>query len=302
MLTLEPDQIESSRFALPLNRTDLGRISDLFLKLGTSDFFAAAWNSFRSALDFNAGGVIIYFKDRPPRKIFLTFSKKDRGLLNEDGYFLGPYALDPIYIMFANGCNSGVYKLSDSSGVDFELSDFYKTFYYANQVVDSIDIVWNIDENSAVLIFFEREFGEAPFNQSEMSSTQWWSDIVFSALERHFAISPLKHEGELEKLFHEKVQVALRYFGSSSLTAREMDVLSFMFKGYSVAKTARKLGIAESTVKIHRNSIHQKLEVGSQTELFSLLIQSIPYASVEEPRDPLVTRGFSAMPGPAVIV
>ena len=298
---LESDGIVHSKLALPINQADLELIADLFSNLGTADFLASAWRSFRAAFDFSAGGVILFFKDKPPKKILLTYSNEARGALSEDGYFLGPYALDPIYIMFANGCKNGVYKISDSSEIDFEGSEFYKTFYYANKIVDSIDIIWNFDENSAVLIFFEREIGEREFSESELMLANWWSKIAFSAMQRHFLIMPMKNDGEIEKLFHDKVQVAIKFFGSSLLTAREMEVLSFMFKGYSVSKTAMKLGIAESTVKIHRNSIHQKLEVSSQTELFSLLIQSIPYASVGDPGDPLVAQRFSPKPTAGVI-
>lgn len=282
----------TSKFTVPLDDNCIQRIAQLYACLGTNKFFDALWNSFSNVIDFNAGGIIVLYKDRPPAKIFLKYTHRSRETLNEDGYFQGPYALDPIYIMFTRGCKNGLYKISESTS-SFEETDFYKYFYKANSVIDSVDIVWNIDKNSALLIFFEREEGQCNFSNLDISAVRMWLNIAFEALEKHFSISPFKNEDDVQKLFHKKVGICIDYFGSSILTAREMNVLAYMFKGYSVSKTAIKLGIAEATVKIHRSNIHQKLEVNSQTELFSLLIQSIPYANIDCPGDPLIASGFS---------
>jgi two-component system nitrate/nitrite response regulator NarL len=50
------------------------------------------------------------------------------------------------------------------------------------------------------------------------------------------------------------------------LTPRELQVLECLARGYSNRRTARELGIAESTVKFHVNAILAKLSVGSRTE------------------------------------
>jgi hypothetical protein len=43
----------------------------------------------------------------------------------------------------------------------------------------------------------------------------------------------------------------------------------------------------EGTIKIQRKSIHRKLEIVSQAELFALFIRCIPYAEPGKQRDPL---------------
>lgn len=72
------------------------------------------------------------------------------------------------------------------------------------------------------------------------------------------------------------------------LTAREHVVLRYLLLGYSSQLIGERLGIAEGTVKIHRWSIHQKLDITSQAELLALFVQCIPMADPQGHVDPLV--------------
>jgi DNA-binding CsgD family transcriptional regulator len=90
-------------------------------------------------------------------------------------------------------------------------------------------------------------------------------------------------------LTHRKVQSTIENFASSLLTKREREVLFYMISGYSSALTAQRLHTSEGTIKIHRKSIHRKLDIGSQAELFSLFINCIPFAAPDGATDPLQT-------------
>lgn len=67
---------------------------------------------------------------------------------------------------------------------------------------------------------------------------------------------------ELSKKAHELV---------SLLTVRELDVARLVAEGLSNKQIAVNLGIAETTVKVHRTSIYRKLEVKTPLEIFKLL-------------------------------
>ncbi|TMW70275.1 response regulator transcription factor [Alteribacter natronophilus] len=56
---------------------------------------------------------------------------------------------------------------------------------------------------------------------------------------------------------------------SGVLTRRENEVFVHLIRGYSVAESARALGISLKTVENHRNSLRAKLKVTSQKELMS---------------------------------
>lgn len=276
------------RLALPLDPTGVEAIASVFRSLGTETFIRTLWESFRVALEFDAGGAMTLFTNQPPQKGFFAYSKDKRGSVNEDGYFKGPYALDPVYRHFVAGCDNGLYRLSDVAPDDFLSSEYYRSFYSANRVVDSLELIYRIDACSASLLYFEREAGSPAFTPLEIHSAHQWVPVAFGALERHHQLAQPDPAKQVDRVLHAKVQVTLEHFGASLMTPREREVLGYMLNGYSVTRTAEKLSMAEGTVKIHRNSIHRKLEISSQAELFSLFIRCIPFARPDQPEDPLV--------------
>jgi len=57
----------------------------------------------------------------------------------------------------------------------------------------------------------------------------------------------------------------------ATLTSREWETLSRLADGGRVAGIAATLGLSQSTVRNHLSAIFRKLNVGSQSELLSLL-------------------------------
>jgi DNA-binding CsgD family transcriptional regulator len=84
-----------------------------------------------------------------------------------------------------------------------------------------------------------------------------------------------------------QIDLAFRTFGASLLSPREKDVMEMMLRGYSTDSTAERLGIALETVRRHRKSIYRKLDVSSQTDLFSLFLNSMSCLGEAGGDDPL---------------
>jgi DNA-binding CsgD family transcriptional regulator/PAS domain-containing protein len=89
-------------------------------------------------------------------------------------------------------------------------------------------------------------------------------------------------EGRLGRIAHELRSVGLPVPSSgspvmaempelASLTSREWETLSRLADGGRVAGIATTLGLSQSTVRNHLSAIFRKLNVGSQSELLSLL-------------------------------
>jgi DNA-binding CsgD family transcriptional regulator len=92
-----------------------------------------------------------------------------------------------------------------------------------------------------------------------------------------------------DALTHRPAQHTIDHFGRSLLTQREREVLFHVLSGYSAALTAERLRTTEGTIKIHRQNIYRKLDIGSQAELFSPFIRCIPFASDDDNANPLET-------------
>lgn len=64
-------------------------------------------------------------------------------------------------------------------------------------------------------------------------------------------------------------------FFRADLTARELDVVSLILKGYPTLSIAQRLGLSRGTVKNHRRRIYDKLDITTERELFLAYIGRI---------------------------
>ena len=113
------------------------------------------------------------------------------------------------------------------------------------------------------------------------------ADPVAELLKSHsehddFAVTHLIQPG-----IDHQIDLAFQTFGASMLSPREKDVLELMLRGYGTDVSAQRLGIALETVRRHRKSIYRKLDVSSQTDLFSLFINSMSCLGEAGGADPL---------------
>ena len=109
------------------------------------------------------------------------------------------------------------------------------------------------------------------------------SELIKSHSEHdEFAVTHLIQPG-----IDHTIDLAFRTFGASLLSPREKDVLELMLRGSGTDTSAQRLEIAVETVRRHRKSIYRKLDVSSQTDLFSLFLNSMSCLGQAAGRDPL---------------
>jgi FixJ family two-component response regulator len=87
-------------------------------------------------------------------------------------------------------------------------------------------------------------------------------ELLF-AIEQAILKSKKKHKQEQE-ISHIKSLV-------SAISPREYEVMRWVIAGLLNKQIARKMGITEKTVKVHRGRVMKKMQVGSVVELFGLL-------------------------------
>jgi DNA-binding CsgD family transcriptional regulator len=276
----------SPRIGLSLDATMSEALANVVGAIGRRHFHEKVLDLLGTACVVDFCGAMVFFRDRQPRRLVHRINPAER-TLPEESYLNGPYALDPHYQLFLRGAGSGIYWLRDVAPDDFFESEYYRLFYSQLGLSDSIDLMWRIDEDTALLYFVERSIRNPAFQHSDVSALNLMLPYVVAASVRHNELTTSAAPDEVDTVVHRKVRSTMDNFASSLLTQREREVLFYMLSGYSAALTAERLETTEGTIKVHRKNIHRKLDIGSQAELFSLFINCIAFASPDGTTDPL---------------
>lgn len=271
---------------LPLNATLVAALAKMTEAIGSARWFDCVLDLLGTVCALDSGGAMVFHRHQQPRRLVHRFNPQERSL-PEDAFLSGPYALDPNYQLFLRGCPSGVYWLREVAPDDFYESEYYRVFYSQIGLSDSIDLLWRINEDTALNIFLERSISNSGFQPADLLAVGALMPLVFAAAAKHHELTAASAARASDQITHRKVQSTIENFASSLLTQRERQVLFYMISGYSSALTAERLRTSEGTIKIHRKNIHKKLDIGSQAELFSLFINCIAFAAPDGAVDPL---------------
>lgn len=271
-----------------LSLAAINALSRMMRKIGRSDFFASAIDLLRTVVRADAGGVLQFYSDRHPKFDHYQCDRKSCIGERDFQYTEEFFRSDPLYKKFQLGAADGVYHMRDYVPDDFYQSEYFLKYFQGTNIVDMIDVLWCRDADNSLLLSLERMHPSEPFSDEELFHVREVLPIVISSLERHHEILKRTWSDQGEDLVQRKIQSTLDQLGSSVLTRREKEVLTYTLCGYSAESTADRIGSTVNTVRVHRKSINRKLDVGSQTELFSLFVQCIPLCSTDELQDPLI--------------
>ncbi len=78
-----------------------------------------------------------------------------------------------------------------------------------------------------------------------------------------------------DRQIHKVLSHSYEKFGSSILTEREQEVLRMLLRRFSPTEIGNLLNISSAIILVHRRNIYKKLSVRSQSELFSLFLDSL---------------------------
>ena len=248
------------------------------------------FHTLQNALDISSVSVIRYLGDTMPLVLFSNAADDPAGV-RISAYIQGAYLLDPFFHASLDGSLEGCYSLAELSPDDFRDGEYYNTFFSAYGLMDEINMFFQTGEANSVAISLGRETGSRMFEQRTRSLLEEIYDFLRVIVERSTGKSvprPDIIDTELRAGFHVKLKDAMERLGTMVLTPREKTILDHLLRGYSVKVTAERLGVSEGTVRIHRHSIYTKLDISSQTELFSLVIEALKHMDPAGSADPLV--------------
>jgi DNA-binding CsgD family transcriptional regulator len=204
-----------------------------------------------------------------------------------DNYLAGAFRKDPFYQASMNRPRARVYRLSRVTAGKLNGTDYYQDYYANTGTVDEAVYLSKLRSGNVINISMMRLPRNGKFTEDEYERLYLLADPVAELLKSHsehddFAVTHLIQPG-----IDHQIDLAFNTFGASLLSPREKDVLELMLRGYGTDVSGQRLNIALETVRRHRKSIYRKLDVSSQTDLFSLFINSLSCLGEAGGADPL---------------
>jgi DNA-binding CsgD family transcriptional regulator len=228
-------------------------VSRAIAALGTEEFFPALIDAVRGQVAIDYPQIWLYHRDLPPQVLYHEIPPA--AIASQiDQYLDGPYREDPFYQASMNQPKSKIYRLSRVTAGKLEQLRLPKHHEFSEQEYESLYLL---------------------------------AEPVSELLKSHSSHDDFAATHLIQPGIDHQIDMAFKTFGESILSPREKDVLELMLRGYGTDISAERLNIALETVRRHRKSIYRKLDVSSQTDLFSLFINSMSCIGEAAGADPL---------------
>jgi DNA-binding CsgD family transcriptional regulator len=261
-------------------------LSKAITSLGSDQFFPRVLAAICRRVKVDYPQVWLYHKELPPQCIYHEIpSYAVRSQV--DLYLDGPYREDPFYQISMSQPRGRFYRLAELTADMLEQSSYYEHYYRDTGTVDELIYLSRLVDGSVINISLMRKAGHGMFNPEEFALLRTLAPPLSALLRSHSQMADFSNRYLLEPDIDGVIDHAFNAFGSSLLSPREKGVLELMLRGYSSAASAERLGIAVETLRRHRKSIYRKLDVNSQTDLFSLFINCLSYLGEAGIGDPL---------------
>jgi len=223
-------------------------------------------------IDFQEIAIITYKVGHRPISIYNRYSPAEHQRII-DKYIKGVYALDPFYTAISRQTQTGVYRLKEMAPDSFKQSDYYQQYYMQlKNIDDEVGIFIDLPEEVTLIISLGRDRNMASLTRSERNVLNSIFPIIRSIVRIFWNLQAVKF---IQRDSLGPVERAFKSFGSGALTERELEIIGFILQGHSSKSVSDKLGITLGTVKVHRNNIYTRLNISTQTQLFSLFLDHL---------------------------
>lgn len=243
----------------------------------------------RQLVKVEAVMLVLERRDQTPVLIYDLGIPQEERALHVDAYFSGAYLLDPFCLAVDEGLQPGVYHLSEIAPDDFYQSDYYRAYYQETSLVDDMYFLVEVKDGVKLSFAVGRQHDHPTFSAQELELFRLMYPLIHAVLNRYWKNvweSKELPDGSASRM-RTQVEAAFNNFGASMLTEREREVAHLLLKGHSSKSAAQKLGISPDTVQMHRKNMYGKLDISSQSELFSLFIAALTNAGNDIENDPL---------------
>lgn len=189
-------------------------------------------------------------------------------------YLAGPYLLDPLYQLAIRDSKPTLCRFRDELPDRFRASEYYRQYCDRTHLRDEMDFLLQVNEHTTLALVVARR--NHRFTRAELRRLELIEPTVRAAMRRiwHSQVTGQADNGKNDD-FHQHLTECFDRFGENVLTERERQISQLLLRGHSSKSIARELNIAPGTVMVHKRNLFAKLDISSQYELFSLLIDQL---------------------------
>ena len=216
--------------------------------------------------------LMAFHKDARPEVLHHTLEPAGRRHYLER-YLAGPYLLDPLYQLAICERKPSVTRFRDELPDRFRSSEYYRQYCERTHLRDEMDFLADVDGKTTLALVVGRR--DRRFSRTELSRLELISPLVSASMHRIWKSRASRFGAGGSDPVHERLLSCFERFGESVLTERERQVSQLLLRGHSSKSIARHLDIAPGTVMVHKRNLFSKLNISSQYELFSLLIDQL---------------------------
>ena len=241
--------------------------------VGTADFVPAAVDYARSIAPF-VGVFLTNLKgNRPPRHVYDNVRAERRAEV-VDRWLDGSYLLDPFFTAYRADPETRLMTLAEVAPDGFRQSTYFRRYYEAIHLQDEIGMLISLANGRTLFYSIGRRAKERRFTRREIGDLRRVLPVFAALNKSHFERGDYR-PAEEETATSDGLGDAMERFGADTLTQREREIAGLILKGHTSNSIAHNIDISPGTVKIHRKNIYRKLQISSQSELFTMYINSL---------------------------
>ncbi|MFN1143828.1 response regulator transcription factor [Serratia quinivorans] len=238
------------------------RLSAVIDAVATARFYPSLLAWLEGFFAFDNAIVYAFERGQAPRCLIKT-EKENSDAVNQL-YQQGAYLQDPFYQALNGGGCGEVLTLRQLAPCGFYHTDYYRNFYRKTGWHDEAGVLLPLTAERGLGVFFGSARQSVGVRSPQLADLRDALTLLKSVARLHgeVRVAPVTPDRVTDSA------VQARYL----LTPREREIVDLILDGCGSQQIADRLFISLGTVKNHRKNIYSKLDIGSQAELFSLLL------------------------------
>ena len=235
-------------------------------------------------VSFSMATIFILRGQSRPICIFENFPESINKIGIEN-FVNGTYVLNPVYRAHLNGIKQGVYRFRDLAPDDYFSSGFTETHKVTEAPDEEIaymtegwpsgyeelDIAVPIDDVTIEIDLYKK-YEDGGFSETDIAKLSSQIPLIGAVVRKFWQLrsdklAPSPRDNSINDIYNE--------FGADELSQREREVIQYVLRGHSSGSIALNLDVSVTTIKTHRKRAYSKLNISSQSELFSMFLNCV---------------------------